>query len=67
MKDDLCPEDQLVLLKQEHRKLDSQIRKLEIRPSHLAEMQIRKMKRDKLRLKDRIERLQKRNELLQKQ
>lgn len=65
MKDDLCPEDKLVLLQQKHRKLDLQIRKLEILPSHLVEMQIRKMKRDKLRLKDRIERLQKHIELLQ--
>ena len=55
MKEDFCSEDRLSLLKEEHRELDKETRKLELRPSFFDSMRIKNLKRQKLRLKERIE------------
>lgn len=62
MKDDKI---QLVRLEQKHRELDEEICDLEKLRSPVYEFQIQALKRQKLRLKERIERLQKHTELLQ--
>lgn len=60
MKQNPCPEGELASLERDHRKIDRQICKLERRPfSGVDQMQIRELKRSKLRLKEKIERLKK--------